>query len=347
MAIAPDRGRATHVEPLRRREAGLAEDLFAEYHRRIYAYCLAQLRSPEEAEDAVQATYLNACRSLMGGFEPEAAQAWLFKVAQNVCLTKRRASYRRSRVERTADLNAVEDSLPGLSDGEAGEELMGIESALAELSEQQRRAILLREWQGLSYREVAAELEISQSAVETLIFRARRALAAALEPPAVEGEPPPERRRRLLHAFDAGALVASLKSSLASGLSGGLATGVAVAASATLVVTAPVGRTFDLPRAAEQAKSPVAARRQAPTRRPARPDAAGAVALAAAQPKQGPPAHARSGGNGKAKGRAVAHGSKGHGHRRARPQGAGKAAARLVAPVHSNAGGQGNAHGKR
>ena len=68
----------------------LAEELFNEHHRRIYLYCLRLLGSPEEAEDAVQATYLNACRSLMDGFEPEAAQAWLFKVAHNVCLTRQR-----------------------------------------------------------------------------------------------------------------------------------------------------------------------------------------------------------------------------------------------------------------
>ena len=65
----------------------LAEELFNEHHRRIYLYCLRQLGSREEAEDAVQATYLNACRSLMDGFEPEAAQAWLFKVAYEIIAT--------------------------------------------------------------------------------------------------------------------------------------------------------------------------------------------------------------------------------------------------------------------
>src|ERR671928_1675737 len=86
-----------------------AEELFHEHSRRIYAYCLRQLGSPEEAEDAMQATYLNACRSLLSGFEPEAAQAWLFKVAHNVCLTRRRSSWRRSRVERAHDLQAMQD----------------------------------------------------------------------------------------------------------------------------------------------------------------------------------------------------------------------------------------------
>jgi len=56
------------------------------------------------------------------------------------------------------------------------------------MPENQRRAILLREWQGLSYREISAELDLSQAAVEMLIFRARRALAGALEQPEKQGK---------------------------------------------------------------------------------------------------------------------------------------------------------------
>jgi RNA polymerase sigma-70 factor (ECF subfamily) len=211
-----------------------AEELFTEHSRRIYAYCLRQLGSREEAEDAVQATYLNACRSLLSGFEPVVAQAWLYKVAQNVCLTKQRSSWRRRRVERPGDLLEIEEFAAAPPD--PGDELLGIDDALASLPEQQRRAILLREWKGLSYREVAAEMELSQGAVETLIFRARRALAAALDEPEA-----PTRRARLAHAFDGGALVASLKAALGGNLSGSLATGLAVAASATAIAAGPVG----------------------------------------------------------------------------------------------------------
>jgi hypothetical protein len=53
--------------------------------------------------------------------------------------------------------------------------------ALAALTPNQRRAILLREWQGLSYREIAAELSLTEAAVETLLFRARRSLARKLD----------------------------------------------------------------------------------------------------------------------------------------------------------------------
>jgi RNA polymerase sigma-70 factor (ECF subfamily) len=217
-----------------------AEELFHEHSGRIYAYCLRQLGSPEEAEDAVQATYLNACRSLLSGFEPDVAQAWLFKVAHNVCLTKQRSTWRRRRIERPGDFQEIEELVA--SPHNRGDELLGIDDALATLPEQQRRAILLREWQGLSYREVAAEMGITQGAVETLIFRARRGLAAALEAP----EAPKPKRARLAHAFDGGAaLVASLKSSLSGSLTGSVAASLAVAASATAIATGPgIGTDF-------------------------------------------------------------------------------------------------------
>jgi RNA polymerase sigma factor (sigma-70 family) len=216
----------------------LAEELFNEHHRRIYLYCLRQLGSPEEAEDAVQATYLNACRSLNDGFEPEAAQAWLFKVAHNVCLTRQRSSYRRARIERPHDLQAVQDIVAAPET--PGDELFGLDEALADLPEQQRNAILLREWQGLSYREVATKLGLTQAAVETLIFRARRSLASSLEQPA-------RARRRVMHSLNAGALVSSLKALVAGNVAASVATAVAVAASATALTAATIQRGDDFP----------------------------------------------------------------------------------------------------
>jgi hypothetical protein len=81
---------------------------------------------------------------------------------------------------------------------------------------------------------------ITQAAVETLIFRARRSLAAALEAP----EQPETRRARLAHAFEGGALLASLKASLGGTLGASVATGLAVAASATAIAAGPAG-SFD------------------------------------------------------------------------------------------------------
>ena len=235
MAAAPEHGRATQVEPVAAHAGSLAvADLFEEYSRRIYAHCFKRLRSREEAEDAVQATYLNACRHLMRGFEPEVAQAWLMKVAENECISRLRSSSRRARAESGHDVEMIEETIA--APDRAPDELFGIEDALVTLPEQQRRAILLREWQGLSYREVAAELGLSQSAVEALIFRARRSLAEALETLNVR-EPAPK-RRRFFHAFDVSAMVAGLKASLAANV----ATSVAVAVTAATIVSGPLDR---------------------------------------------------------------------------------------------------------
>ena len=84
---------------------------------------------------------------------------------------------------------------------------MRLTEALEHMPESQRRAILLREWQGLSYHEIADELKLSQSAVETLIFRARRTLASNLESEAKQ----PGALSRMRKALDGGMLLAAIK----------------------------------------------------------------------------------------------------------------------------------------
>jgi RNA polymerase sigma-70 factor, ECF subfamily len=181
LAAVPAAGRAdrTPAEPA----AAAASDLFERYRARIYVYCLHRLGSREEAEDATQTTFMNAFRGLGRGVVPESEQAWLFKIAENVCLSRRRTSWRRGRMESPSDFELIEEVVPS-PPRELADELIGLQDALEAMPENQRRAIVLREWQGLSYREIAAELELSQAAVETLIFRARRTLATGLEEPA-------------------------------------------------------------------------------------------------------------------------------------------------------------------
>jgi RNA polymerase sigma factor (sigma-70 family) len=313
-----------------------AEELFHEHSRRIYAYCLRQLGSPEEAEDALQATYLHACRSLLAGFEPKVAQAWLFKVAHNVCLTKRRSSWRRSRVERPQDIQSIEEFVAAPE--ARGPELMGIEDALADLPEQQRRAILLREWQGLSYREVAAEMRLSQGAVETLIFRARRSLASALE-----SEEAPERRARFLGLLDAGALLGGLKSALAGSLGTSLAAGLAVTASTTLIAATPLSNVRAPLSLTDSAVETQAAQRPTSRHAPADHDRASVERQAASANGRGKRLALR---HGHAKPNKPVHTGKraegGSGHANGgKPAHPGTS----QPPAHSNAGGNGNGNG--
>ena len=228
MAAAPA-GRATRIERRVAPEADATRELYERYAGQIFGYCLHRLGNREEAEDAVQSTFLNAFRGLARGVVPESDSAWLFKIAENVCHSRHRSSWRRGRLESPSDLDAFQDVLPAPQRSQ--DELIRLGEALHRLPENQRRAILLREWHGLSYREIAAQLELSQSAVETLIFRARRSLVDGLEAPLLE-------RRRVLrrasHGLDVGGMVGVLKALFASGAA------VKVAAVAVAVTSATV-----------------------------------------------------------------------------------------------------------
>ena len=156
-----------------------AAALYEEYSGRIYGYCLRRLPSREEAEDAVQHTFMNAVRGLRQGVVPRSEAAWLFKIAENVCRERNRSAWRRNRLELVQD----PDDMATLAAApvRSHDQLAGLAEALAELPPNQQRAILLREWQGLSYKEIAAQLGVSEGAVETLLFRARRSLTRKLD----------------------------------------------------------------------------------------------------------------------------------------------------------------------
>jgi RNA polymerase sigma factor (sigma-70 family) len=279
LAAVPSIGRAVRVEPRVAPEADATRALYERYANQIYRYCAHQLGSREEAEDAVQSTFLNAFRGLRRGVVPELESAWLFKIAHNVCLSRQRSAWRRGRIESPADFDLVEELMPAPS--RRADELIGLEDVLAQMPDTQRRAILLREWQGLSYREIADELELSQGAVETLIFRARRSLASGLERPAEA-----RGRKRFARAFDWGNLVAAAKSLFVDGsVAAKVAATVAVVGATTAAATAPVVLERHHGHSAPPGKAKLAHHPAAPI--------VHAVAPTAATLKPAPPVHAR------------------------------------------------------
>jgi RNA polymerase sigma-70 factor (ECF subfamily) len=178
MAAVSPLGRASGVEP-RDAPADALTGLYERHASRVFRYCVHWLRSREEAEDAAQTTFLYAYQGLDRGVVPAHERAWLIAIARNVCLSRTDAARRRA-VEVAQDPHALEETLAAPAQST---ELEGLRDALATLTEQQRQAILLREWHGLTYGEIAERLELSQAAVETLLFRARRSLARRLRQP--------------------------------------------------------------------------------------------------------------------------------------------------------------------
>ena len=195
------------------RAADAALELYKHHGERVYSFCMSRLRNAEEAQDAAQTTFLYVLTALKRGVVPRNELAWLLTIADNVCRSTRRSLGRRLAHLSNADVDELEAAATSMS-AETSEQIDGLRAALEQLPETQRRAILLREWQGLSYVDIADQLGLSVAAVETLLFRARRGLTARLERPS------------RLRVLDLGSALAFARSLLGGG-SGKVAVGAA------------------------------------------------------------------------------------------------------------------------
>ena len=154
---------------------GRFETVYRTHVRDVYGFSLGMLGNADDAEDVTQTTFLNAYRALQRGEEVRNLRAWLLAIAHNVCRQRFRTAARRPR-EVELDPEAVEAFVD--EDAPSAAE---IREAMRQLSFNQRTVLVLREIEGLSYEEIAQAMGISLSAVETLLFRARRALREQLE----------------------------------------------------------------------------------------------------------------------------------------------------------------------
>jgi RNA polymerase sigma factor (sigma-70 family) len=150
------------------------ESLYERNVRDIYRYTFAVLGSSADAEDVTQTTFLNAYRAIERGERPRQPQHWLRAIAHNLCRQHFRRASRRREV-------ALEQDVEELVPDEQSPSVEDLIRALKHLPFSQRSALVMREFEGRSLEEIAATLEVSQSAVETLLFRARRSLREQLE----------------------------------------------------------------------------------------------------------------------------------------------------------------------
>src|SRR5919201_2938104 len=147
------------------------EALYRRYAKDVYHYALAVLRNPTDAEDVTQTTFLNAYRAMQRGEQPLKPQNWLIKIAHNA------ARSRYQRASRRVKEVPLEDHIEQLPMPEEDKpDVEAVLEALGRLPLNQRAALVMRELEGRTYAEIADTLGVSVAAVETLIFRARRAL---------------------------------------------------------------------------------------------------------------------------------------------------------------------------
>lgn len=176
------------ISRLRARELDAFEELVGHFERPVYALCFRLLGDAEEARDAAQETFLKVYRGL-GGFRGEAGlKTWIYRIAVNQAMNQQRWWRRRHRDEtislditRGQSDTTIGDSLPGRGRSPEAQAISSerdrqVMSALDEIKQEYRVALILREIEELSYEEIAETLGISIGTVKSRIARGREEL---------------------------------------------------------------------------------------------------------------------------------------------------------------------------
>lgn len=176
------------VRACQRGDPGALDELIRATYSDVYALCRRMLADADEAADATQEVFLRVMRSVVGFRGQSAFGTWLHRVTVNVCLT---ALKRRSRARATgagpgrqpfavpgdpdADRIAADEASP--ADRAVTADLLArSEVALAALPEDARAVVVLRDIEGMSTREVAELLGVTESVVKVRLFRAHARL---------------------------------------------------------------------------------------------------------------------------------------------------------------------------
>jgi len=172
-----------------RRVLGGDKNAFAEIVKAnqsaVYGLCLRMMKNEQDALDVSQDVFIKAYTSL-SAFKGEASlSSWLYRITYNMCLDKLRASAKNATQSLSDEEDGEEMSLPDNRyepEGEyAKKELRkALDDAIASLSEDHRQILLMREYSGLSYREIAERLGESEGTVKSRLSRARKAAAEYL-----------------------------------------------------------------------------------------------------------------------------------------------------------------------
>lgn len=184
-------------------DAAAFEELVLRYQARLISVLEHLVYSKDQAEDLAQEVFLRVYRSRKR-YEPGAKfSTWLFTIANNVASNARRSWSRRKEVNVDArasgpmGINPMEQmalEASGLMPArqiDKAEMAEIVDTAVQNLSERQRMAVLLSKFEGMSYADIGAVMELSPQAIKSLLSRARQNLRIILEPYLSSGQRPP------------------------------------------------------------------------------------------------------------------------------------------------------------
>jgi RNA polymerase sigma factor (sigma-70 family) len=169
------------------------ELLFERYRSAIGAYVASLVRDRGHSEDITQEVFISALRSLRTSDRPVVFKPWIYEIARNACIDRHRRTMRRDEI--AAGSSSQLDTDPSrLVAARAAPEVVNetrvrfaeLVEALIEMPAVDRRLLVMREFEGRSYREIVELSGLSAPAVESALFRARRRL---IERTAAQSEP--------------------------------------------------------------------------------------------------------------------------------------------------------------
>jgi RNA polymerase sigma-70 factor (ECF subfamily) len=173
---------AEFVARLRAGEARAFEELVVTYQHRVFGVALRMLGNAAEAEEVAQEAFVRAHRALADFRGDAKLSTWLYAVVSRLCLTRLASGERRMARQGEETLMRLADKAGDPADAvERGEIEAALHRAIAELPEERRIVVVLRDLEGLSYEEIAQTLDLEPGTVRSRLHRARMDLKDKME----------------------------------------------------------------------------------------------------------------------------------------------------------------------
>ncbi len=170
------------VARLRAGEPKAFEELVISYQHRVFGVALRMLGNAAEAEEIAQEAFLRAHRALADFRGDAKLSTWLYAIVSRLCLTRLGSGERRMVRQGEETLIRLANSEGNPADVvERGEVEAALHRAIAELPEERRIVVVLRDLEGLSYEEIAQTLELELGTVRSRLHRARMDLKDKME----------------------------------------------------------------------------------------------------------------------------------------------------------------------
>ena len=164
-------------------DGGCFGELVTRWERRIYGFIYRYVGDREEARDLTQETFAKAYRNLSRLSDPGRFSSWLYKIALNEC----RMRFRRRRWDTVPLLDSVE-APQARTDEPTPEQALAtkervqlLREALLKLPEEQKTVILMKEYQGLKFREIAEVLDLPLSTAKSRMYLGLKTLRRLME----------------------------------------------------------------------------------------------------------------------------------------------------------------------